>query len=57
MAFIIHHEGVLALFKGIGPQITKGLLVQGVLMMVKERSVLPLLPFPCLRLRVFMSGP
>ena len=37
MKFIIEHEGVLALFKGIGPQILKGLLVQGILMMTKER--------------------
>jgi len=37
MKFIIEHEGVLGLFKGIGPQIMKGLLVQGFLMMTKER--------------------
>ncbi|KAI5460079.1 mitochondrial carrier domain-containing protein [Mariannaea sp. PMI_226] len=37
MKFIIEHEGLLGLFKGIGPQITKGLLVQGILMMTKER--------------------
>ncbi|KAK2612948.1 ADP/ATP carrier protein [Conoideocrella luteorostrata] len=37
MQFIIEHEGPLALFKGIGPQIFKGLLVQGILMMTKER--------------------
>ncbi|MCJ1242893.1 ADP/ATP carrier protein [Trapelia coarctata] len=37
MSYIIEHEGPLALFKGIGPQITKGLLVQGLLMMTKER--------------------
>ncbi|EOD52932.1 Mitochondrial carrier protein [Neofusicoccum parvum] len=37
MAFIIEHEGPLGLFKGIGPQILKGLLVQGFLMMTKER--------------------
>ena len=37
MAYIVEHEGPLALFKGIGPQITKGLLVQGFLMMTKER--------------------
>ena len=43
MSFIIEHEGLLALFKGIGPQITKGLLVQGLLMMTKERYVLALL--------------
>ena len=37
MAYIIEHEGPLALFKGIAPQIMKGVLVQGVLMMIKER--------------------
>lgn len=30
----------MGLFKGIGPQITKGLLVQGLLMMTKERYAL-----------------
>lgn len=37
MQFIIENEGVLSLFKGMGPQIIKGLLVQGILMMTKER--------------------
>ncbi|KAF5019763.1 hypothetical protein F66182_8200 [Fusarium sp. NRRL 66182] len=37
MKFIIEHEGVSGLFKGIGPQILKGLLVQGILMTTKER--------------------
>lgn len=37
MQFIIQNEGVLSLFKGMGPQILKGLLVQGILMMTKER--------------------
>lgn len=39
MKYIIENEGVLSLFKGIGPQIMKGLLVQGLLMMTKERYV------------------
>lgn len=39
MQYIIQHEGPLGLFKGIGPQIMKGLLVQGFLMMTKERYV------------------
>lgn len=39
MQFIIENEGPLSLFKGIGPQILKGLLVQGILMMTKERYV------------------
>lgn len=37
MQYIIEHEGPAALFKGIAPQILKGLLVQGFLMMTKER--------------------
>jgi hypothetical protein len=40
MNYIIKHEGVAGLFKGIGPQILKGLLVQGFLMMTKERMEL-----------------
>lgn len=40
MGYIIEHEGVTGLFKGIGPQILKGLLVQGFLMMTKERMEL-----------------
>lgn len=39
MQYIVQHEGPMALFKGIGPQILKGLLVQGFLMMTKERYV------------------
>jgi hypothetical protein len=37
MEHIVEHEGPLGLFKGIAPQILKGLLVQGLLMMTKER--------------------
>jgi len=40
MKFIVDNEGVTGLFKGIGPQISKGLLVQGILMMTKERMEL-----------------
>lgn len=39
MRYILEREGILGLFKGIGPQITKGFLVQGLLMMTKERYV------------------
>lgn len=39
MKHIIDNEGLFSLFKGIGPQILKGLLVQGLLMMTKERYV------------------
>lgn len=41
MSYIIEHEGPMALFKGIAPQITKGILVQGLLMMTKERYLMP----------------
>lgn len=37
MEFIVKNEGVLGLFKGIAPQLVKGFLVQGILMMTKER--------------------
>lgn len=37
MEHIVEHEGPLGLFKGLAPQILKGLLVQGILMMIKER--------------------
>ena len=39
MQFIIKNEGPLGLFKGIAPQILKGFMVQGILMMTKERYV------------------
>ncbi|KAL9614642.1 MAG: hypothetical protein Q9167_000847 [Letrouitia subvulpina] len=38
MLYIIEHEGPLSLFKGVAPQVAKGVLVQGLLMMTKERS-------------------
>lgn len=41
MAYIVEHEGLMSLFKGIGPQLMKGLIVQGILMMTKERCVVP----------------
>lgn len=37
MRYIIENEGPWALFKGFVPQIIKGILVQGLLMMTKER--------------------
>jgi hypothetical protein len=39
MQFIIENEGMKSLFKGMAPQLLKGLLVQGILMMTKERYV------------------
>jgi hypothetical protein len=49
LKFIVEHEGLLGLFKGIGPQLAKGLLVQGVLMMMKEKMEL-------LFVVIFMAG-
>lgn len=40
MEYIVEKEGPLGLFKGIAPQLLKGLLVQGILMMTKERMEL-----------------
>lgn len=40
MKYIVDNEGLLGLFKGIGPQLMKGLMVQGILMMTKERMEL-----------------
>jgi len=40
MQYIVKNEGAISLFKGIGPQLAKGLLVQGLLMMTKERMEL-----------------
>lgn len=37
LRYIVKHEGVGALYKGLAPQLLKGLLVQGILMMIKER--------------------
>ena len=37
MKYILEHEGLLGLFKGVGPQVLKGVLVQGLLMTIKER--------------------
>ncbi|KAL4956680.1 mitochondrial carrier domain-containing protein [Aspergillus filifer] len=45
MKFIVQNEGPLSLFKGIGPQILKGLMVQGLLMMTKERMELIFIVF------------
>ncbi|KAK3322282.1 mitochondrial carrier domain-containing protein [Apodospora peruviana] len=45
MKFIVENEGALSLFKGMGPQLLKGLLVQGILMMTKERVELMFILF------------
>ncbi|KAF7168501.1 hypothetical protein CNMCM6106_003668 [Aspergillus hiratsukae] len=38
LLFIIQHEGIRRLYKGLAPQIVKGFLVQGLMMMLKERA-------------------
>ncbi|KND87653.1 Peroxisomal adenine nucleotide transporter 1 [Tolypocladium ophioglossoides CBS 100239] len=53
LKYIIAHEGVLGLYKGLTPQILKGLLVQGILMMIKERvELIFVLLFRHLRKRI-----
>jgi hypothetical protein len=53
---IVDREGVLSLFRGMGPQILKGLLVQGILMMIKERmELLFAVLFTVMRRRVGMK--
>lgn len=37
MKFTVERDGILGLWKGIAPQLMKGFLVQGILMMTKER--------------------
>ncbi|KAM3422243.1 hypothetical protein BST61_g2608 [Cercospora zeina] len=37
MKFTIERDGILGLWKGVAPQLIKGFLVQGILMMTKER--------------------
>lgn len=37
MKFVVERDGWLGLYKGVAPQLVKGFLVQGILMMTKER--------------------
>ncbi|KAK9237225.1 mitochondrial carrier domain-containing protein [Lipomyces kononenkoae] len=37
LVYLTKHEGIQGLFKGIGPQISKGILVQGLLFMFKDQ--------------------
>lgn len=39
LLYIVKNEGILRLCKGLVPQIVKGLIVQGLMMMLKERLV------------------
>ena len=43
LSYTLQHEGFLSLYKGIGPQLLKGVMVQGLLMMTKERYVASLI--------------
>lgn len=44
LLYIMKNEGFLRLYKGLAPQIIKGFLVQGLMMMLKERYVSATLP-------------
>jgi len=37
LAYIVKHEGFLRLWKGLGPGLSKSILFQGLLMILKER--------------------
>lgn len=37
LSHIVKNEGLLGVFKGLGPQLLKGLLVQGLIMSIKDR--------------------
>jgi hypothetical protein len=37
VTYILQNEGWRRLYKGLGPQLSKALLFQGILMLVKER--------------------
>lgn len=37
IVYVIRNEGFLRLYKGLAPQTIKGFLVQGLMMMLKER--------------------
>lgn len=41
LRYIISNEGILRLYKGLSPQIIKGFLVQGLMMLLKERYLPP----------------
>ncbi|KAF3922104.1 Mitoferrin [Dactylellina cionopaga] len=56
MQYIVHHEGLLGLYKGIGPQLMKALIVQGLLMMTKERVELIFLLMYRLLLKKIAAG-
>ena len=51
LVYLAKYEGLSGLFKGLGPQITKGVLVQGLLFMFKDQIEL----FIVLLIRLFKS--
>lgn len=51
LVYLVKYEGLSGLFKGLGPQITKGVLVQGLLFMFKDQIEL----FIVLLLRLIKS--
>ncbi|KAL6228696.1 hypothetical protein BDW75DRAFT_250910 [Aspergillus navahoensis] len=40
LVYVIRHEGFWRLYKGLGPQVLKGFLVQGLMVLLKERTEL-----------------
>ncbi|ODQ65510.1 mitochondrial carrier [Nadsonia fulvescens var. elongata DSM 6958] len=52
LAFLLRHDGIWGLFKGLGPQLSKGVLVQGLLFMIKDKVEI----FISLLLRLFLAA-
>ncbi|KAL4928610.1 mitochondrial carrier domain-containing protein [Aspergillus undulatus] len=58
LAYIVSNEGLLRLYKGLAPQIIKGFLVQGLIMLLKERTELLLMMAVSIhRKRLYTSHP
>ncbi|KAL3432903.1 mitochondrial carrier domain-containing protein [Aspergillus tetrazonus] len=57
LTFIVRNEGLLRLYKGLAPQIIKGLLVQGLMMLLKERTELLIKAISLHGKRLYTSHP
>ncbi|KAL4756763.1 mitochondrial carrier domain-containing protein [Aspergillus foveolatus] len=57
LVYIVRNEGLLRLYKGLAPQIIKGLLVQGLMMLLKERTELLMMAISLHRKRLYTSHP
>jgi hypothetical protein len=56
LSYLFHNEGIKGLFKGLGPQISKGVIVQGLLFMFKDQvELLMVLLFRLVKSRQSLS--